>query len=166
MRGPTPGSEVRNDGIGELARARRTTEIRSAHAALLQGSANRPFEAVGGLGALITKLEASEHAAKLDLFPIYDPDLVVTVLGLPNTGGPAEQLDATRVDVWVATSSGGFRTEIAASGGGPFQATGLHLGLHGIRAEGTGTYTGAPFVRDVVTIKRGTTSATLVLEQP
>ena len=39
--------------------------------------------AVGGLGALITKLEASEHAAKLDLFPIHDPDLVVTVLVIP-----------------------------------------------------------------------------------
>ena len=93
-------------------------------------------------------------------------DLVVTVLGLPNTGGPAEQLDATRVDVWLASSAGGVRSEALLGGGGPFAASGLHLGLHGVRAEGTGTYSGASLVRDVVAITRGTTRATLVLEQP
>ena len=39
--------------------------------------------AVGGLDGLITKLEASEHAAKLELFPLDDPDLVVSVLVIP-----------------------------------------------------------------------------------
>lgn len=93
-------------------------------------------------------------------------DLVVSVLGIPNTGGPAEQLDSTRVDVYVGTSIGGARGELALAGAGPFSATGLHTGLHGIRAEGAGTYSGAAFVRDVVAIHRGTTSATLVLVQP
>ena len=93
-------------------------------------------------------------------------DLVVTVLGLPNTVLLAEQLDPTRFDVYVATSMGGVRGELALGGVGPFTASGLHIGLHGLRAEGAGTYAGAPFVRDVVEIKRGTTRATLVLEQP
>jgi prepilin-type N-terminal cleavage/methylation domain-containing protein len=98
--------------------------------------------------------------------PSTGGNLVVTVLGVPNTGDPAEQLDASRVDVFVASSVSGVRTEALMGGGGPFSATSLHLGLHGLRAVGTGSYGGAPVVRDVVSIKRGATLRTLVLEQP
>ena len=93
-------------------------------------------------------------------------DLVVTVMGIPNTGDPAEQLDATRADVFVGFSNNGTRNELAVPGAGPFSATGLHGGLHGIRVEGTGTYAAAADVRDVVTIRRGTTRHVVVLVQP
>jgi general secretion pathway protein G len=93
-------------------------------------------------------------------------NLVVTVFGVPNTGDPAEQLDATRVDVFVASSVAGVRGEQLMGGAGPFTANGLHLGLHGLRATGTGSYAGAAVVRDVVSVKRGSTHRTLVLEQP
>lgn len=93
-------------------------------------------------------------------------NLVVTVLGVPNTGGPAGQLNASRVDVYVASSVAGVRNEQLMGGAGPFSANGLHLGLHAVRAVGTGTYSGAATVRDVVSIKRGSSHRTLVLEQP
>ena len=92
-------------------------------------------------------------------------NLSVTVLGLPNTGDPPEQLDAARVSVFVGFSNGGTRNENLMAGGGPFNANGLHVGYHGLRAQGTGTYAGA-VVRDVVQIRRGTATATLVLVQP
>jgi prepilin-type N-terminal cleavage/methylation domain-containing protein len=98
--------------------------------------------------------------------PIIVGNLVVTVLGLPNSGDPAEQLDDSRADVYVASSVAGVRSEQLMSGSGPFNANGLHLGLHGLRAAGTGSYSGAANVRDVVSIKRGSTHHTLVLEQP
>jgi prepilin-type N-terminal cleavage/methylation domain-containing protein len=93
-------------------------------------------------------------------------NLVVTVLGVPNTGDPAEQLDASRADVFVASSVAGVRGEQLMGGGGPFSANGLHLGLHGLRVVGAGSYSGAAVVRDVVSIKRGSTHRTLVLAQP
>jgi prepilin-type N-terminal cleavage/methylation domain-containing protein len=93
-------------------------------------------------------------------------NLVVTVLGVPNSGDPAEQLDGSRVDVYLASSLVGVRSEQLLSGGGPFTANGVHLGLHALRAVGTGAYTGAAVVRDVVAIKRGSTHRTLVLEEP
>ncbi len=93
-------------------------------------------------------------------------NLVVTVFGVPNTGDPAELLDDSRVDVFVAASLAGVRTEQLMGGAGPFTSNGLHLGLHGLRTVGTGSYTGAAVVRDVVSIKRGSTLRTLVLEQP
>ncbi len=93
-------------------------------------------------------------------------NLVVTVMGLPNTGDPAEQLDTARVDVFVASSLAGVRNEQLMGGAGPFTANNLHLGLHALRAVGSGTYAGAAVVRDVVTIKRGSTLRTIVLDQP
>lgn len=92
-------------------------------------------------------------------------DLTVTVIGLPSGGGPPEQLEPARVDVYVASSLGGVRNESAMGGPGPFSATGLHVGHHGVRAEGRGAWTGA-VVRDVIQIGRGTHALRLVLEQP
>jgi len=93
-------------------------------------------------------------------------NVVVTVMGLPRSGGPAEQLDASRASVVVAFSRNGVRNERMLTGAGPFVANGLHLGLHGLRATGSGSYAGAAPVRDVVRIRRGTTAATLVLVEP
>jgi len=93
-------------------------------------------------------------------------NLVVTVLGIPSGGGTPIQLDTARVDVFVASSNAGVRNEQALAGAGPYTATNLHLGLHALRAVGLGAWAGAPVVRDVVAIKRGASSRTLVLEQP
>ena len=62
---------------------------------------------------------------------------------------------------------GGVRNEQLMGGGGPVHGTnGLHLGLHGLRAVGAGSYSGAPWCATSSAIKRGSTHRTLVLEQP
>jgi prepilin-type N-terminal cleavage/methylation domain-containing protein len=93
-------------------------------------------------------------------------NLVVTVLGIPSGGGTPIQLDTARVDVFVASSSAGVRTEQAMAGAGPYTLNNLHLGLHAVRAVGLGAWAAAPIARDVVAIKRGASHRTLVLEQP
>jgi prepilin-type N-terminal cleavage/methylation domain-containing protein len=125
-----------------------------------------------GASALLRSAGPDRQFATVDdlVRPFAAPNttgsLVVTVLGVPNTGDPAEQLDAARVDVYVASSAGGVRSEQPMAGAGPFSANGLHLGLHGLRAVGAGAYAGAAVVRDVIAIHPGSTHRTLVLSQP
>ncbi len=92
-------------------------------------------------------------------------NLSVTVNGVPSGGGPTELLDSSRVDVFVASSTAGVRSETLLAGAGPFTSSGLHLGSHALRAVGSGSYAGATS-RSVVVIRRGTAVATITLEQP
>lgn len=101
--------------------------------------------------------------------PAVQGDLVIRILGLPNSGDPAVALSSAEAVVWVAASLSGSRQEtqlVGPAGPGPWLATGLHLGHHALRAQGTGTYLGAAQLRDVVRIGRGTTLATMTLVQP
>lgn len=92
-------------------------------------------------------------------------NVTVTVLGVPRTGGPAQQLDSSRAAVFLASSVGGRRRERLLSGVGPFTATALHLGPHAVRAQGRLNYSGA-VARDVVVVGFGTALVTLTLDEP
>lgn len=92
-------------------------------------------------------------------------DLAVTVVGLPSGGGVPEQLDSARVSVFVTSASDGVRSENALAGNGPFTATDLHYGAHGVRALGVGSYAGAES-RDVVVLRGRQTTHALTLVQP
>ena len=97
-------------------------------------------------------------------------NLVVRVLGAPNTGDPAQTLAASEADVFVSRANAGNFQEIPlvepVGGPGPWTLAGLHIGHHGLRAVGTGAYGGAGTVRDFVTVRGGTATVTLTLEQP
>ena len=97
--------------------------------------------------------------------PATQGDLSVTVVGLPSGGGAPEQLDSARASVFVTSALDGVRSENALAGSGPFTATGLHYGAHGVRASGVGSYAGAES-RDVVVIRGRQTTHSLTLVQP
>ncbi|MGH0029908.1 MAG: type II secretion system protein [Myxococcota bacterium] len=96
--------------------------------------------------------------------------LVVRVLGLPSGGGPVETLAAPDANVFVSRSNAGSYQEVAmvepAGGPGPWTSTGLHLGHHGLRVVGTGSWASAGTLRDVATLHRGTTVLSVTLVQP
>ncbi len=103
------------------------------------------------------------------IFPANAPatqgDVAVTVTGIPNSGGPPELLDSTRVTVFLTSAVNGVRSEAALAGNGPFTATGVHLGAHGVRALGIGSYAGAES-RDVLTLRGRQVAHAITLVQP
>jgi hypothetical protein len=96
--------------------------------------------------------------------------VVVNVFGVPNTGDPAQQLAATEADVFIARANNGSFAETALAepvgGPGPFTTTNVHIGHHGLRVVGGGTYAGAATVRSVTTLRGGTIAANVTLVQP
>ncbi len=136
---------------------------------------NVPFRYLAGVSQ-ITSAGPDRIFGNADdlIVPINPPavqgNLVVRLLGLPNTGDPAVPLSSTEANVFAAWSLNGSRQETPlvgpAGGPGPWSAAGLHLGLHAVRALGTGSYVGATQLRDVVRIDRGTTLITMTLVQP
>lgn len=102
-------------------------------------------------------------------WPPYPPrlagDLAVSVVGIPGGDEAAVLLDSTQVEVRLAESEAGRRTERVVGGAGPFVAGDVHIGHHGVIAEGRGEYAGAS-VLDVVRIQPGTNSLRMALVRP
>lgn len=93
--------------------------------------------------------------------------VLVTVLGLPNTGPPTPTLPPAEFRAWIASSVAGARSEPEVfPSGNPFAVTNLHAGLHGVRVRGDGGAFDAVESRRVVSIRRGQVAVTIVLEQP
>ena len=99
------------------------------------------------------------------LAPTLTGDLTVVVRGVPAGGGSEVSLTSAEVLAFVASAVNGVRTESALSGSGPFTASGLPHGLHGVRLAGQGSYLGVNLLH-VVEIRRGSTLVNLVLEEP
>lgn len=103
------------------------------------------------------------------LYPDAEPrttgKLTVVVKGVPDDGSPPLNLSSADAEVWVASASGGRRKEQRLGGGGPFYATALPYGVHGVRVEGIGRFKGV-VVRDAVELRSGNRALTLALEVP
>ena len=99
------------------------------------------------------------------LAPVITGNLSASVMGIPSGGGPPVALDQTQVAVSVISATAGVLVESSMSGNGPFTATNLGRGYHGLRASGLGSYAGVE-ARRVVVVAGGTTAVTLALEQP
>lgn len=114
-----------------------------------------PDRAFGTADDLLHPLQAPPSTAALS----------ISVRGIPNDGGPPEDLTASDVTVYVARVADGMRSDVGANGTGPFWLASLPLGLHGIRAIGQGSYSGST-ARSVISLVHGSHSYTLVLRQP
>lgn len=114
-----------------------------------------PDRAFGTADDLVHPLQAPPTTAALS----------ISVRGIPNDGGPPEDLTSSDVAVYVARVADGTRGDVVANGTGPFWVTSLPLGLQGIRAIGQGSYSGST-ARSVISLVHGSHSHTLVLRQP
>jgi len=92
-------------------------------------------------------------------------DLTVVVRGVPSGGGSEVNLTSAEADVYVASVTNGTRSETLMTGSGPFVTTNLPVGYTGIRVDGRLAYAGVT-VRDVVEIRRGNRTRTIVIEAP
>jgi prepilin-type N-terminal cleavage/methylation domain-containing protein len=136
---------------------------------------NVPLRYVAGVAQITSAGPDRSFGTQDDLVVPQSPApvqgrLLVRVLGAPSSGDPALPLSDTEARVWASWSQDGSRreTQLAGpiAGPGPWFLNGLHLGLHGVRAEGAGGYAAASAARDVVRIGRGTTLLTVTLVQP
>lgn len=95
-------------------------------------------------------------------------NLVVTVLGIPNTGPPPMVLDnVSGSAVAVSFSNNGVAAQRALVwNGSAFADPGVHLGAHAITASGLNAWAGATAVTVVEEVAPGTNSLTLTLVQP
>ncbi len=104
-----------------------------------------------------------------DAPPVATGNVVVTLTGVPNDGGPSCSLGEDDADVFVARSNAGVRVEDQIFGpvgsGGPFVGGAIHNGLHGVRVTGSGDFAGES-VRDVAEVRGGSTRLRLSLIQP
>lgn len=98
--------------------------------------------------------------------PTTTGSLVITVLGIPNSGPPVV-LPSSGFRVWVASASAGTRSEPERfPSSNPFAVSALHIGLHGLRVRGQGgSYDGVE-ARRAVTVRRGQLAVELALEEP
>ncbi len=136
---------------------------------------NDPFRYVSGTAQLTSDGPDRVFGSADDLVYPANPvpisgNVIVRVIGLPNSGNPAAPLGAADADVWVSWSDGGVRRETLMAdpvgGPGPWSLNNLHAGYHGVRVQGTGAYLGAATARDVVRVVRGSTTVTVMLVQP
>lgn len=92
----------------------------------------------------------------------------IAVTGVPNNNMPPCILGEDEVDVFISSSTMGTRSEVQVSGpigtGGPFVASSLHRGLHGVRVEGNGIFAGVE-TRNVVELHGGAAYLQLTLVQ-
>lgn len=92
-------------------------------------------------------------------------NLSVPVTGVPNNAGLPCALSSAEVAAFVSLSNAGARVENPMGGVGPFSATGLHNGAHGVRIQGLGVWAGAGAV-DVVVVRGTSAVKALTLIQP
>lgn len=162
-----------NDGVGAGYNGPYVPQTGAAGAAFVDawGSA---FAYVAGVAQVSSAGPDRQFGTADDLLvpdapPVAVGNVVVTLNGVPNDGGPACVLGDDDADVFVARSNAGVRVEDRVFGpvgsGGPFVGGAIHNGLHGVRVVGGGAFAGAS-VRDVVEVSAGSSQLRLALIQP
>jgi prepilin-type N-terminal cleavage/methylation domain-containing protein len=169
----TPYAVDPNDGIGAGYNGPYVAEGLRSDVALADAWGT-PFQYTAGTPQLISPGADRTVGTGDDLvYPAQPPttsgNLSVSVTGVPNEGGAACLLGEDDVDVFAAFSQQGTRAELQLAGpvgtGGPFTASNVHFGFHGVRLAGENDFAGA-VARDVVEVRGSNTFLRVTLLQP
>jgi prepilin-type N-terminal cleavage/methylation domain-containing protein len=92
--------------------------------------------------------------------------LSVNVLGIPRGTSTTVPLGPSDANVSVTVSSSGTLGTVNLAGNGPFYtSTPIHIGVHAVVAQGTGSYSGSS-ATEAVEMGPGNTTVTVTLVQP